>query len=346
MIANHQIPISILDLSPITAGSTATDALHNSLDLARHAEGWGYHRYWVAEHHNMTGIASAATAVVIGYIAGGTSTIRVGAGGIMLPNHAPLVIAEQFGTLESLFPGRIDLGLGRAPGGDQNTARALRRYLGSSGDTFPRDLVELMGYFARAEPCQAVRAVPGEGLDVPLWLLGSSTFSATLAAELGLPFAFASHFAPDYLHLALKIYRSEFKPSQFLKESYAIIGAGIYAADSDSEAQKIFSSAQLQGLNLIRGRPGKVPPPTDDVQSFWSPDERIAIEHRTRYAAVGGPDAVQRRLRDIIDETGADEIILTAQIFDHSARLRSFEIAATLLREMLATAVAAKASVN
>src|SRR3954465_15453704 len=336
---------SLLDLAPICEGSDAAEAFRNGRDLAQHAEKWGYHRYWLAEQHNLPGIGSAATAVLIGDVARATNRIRVGAGGIMLPNHPPLVIAEQFGTLESLFPGRIDLALGRAPGSDAATAKALRRYF-ESADSFPQDLAELMSYFEPAKPNQRVRAIPGEGLRVPIYLLGSSTFSATLAAELGLPFAFASHFAPDYLHLALKIYRSEFKPSQFLKESYAIIGAGIYAADSDSEAQKIFSSAQLQGLNLIRGRPGKVPPPTDDVQSFWSPDERIAIEHRTRYAAVGGPDEVQRRLRDIIDKTGADEIIPTAQIFDRSAGLRSFEIAATLLREMLATAVAAKASVN
>jgi luciferase family oxidoreductase group 1 len=333
---------SLLDLAPICEGSDTASAFRNSRDLAQHAEKWGYHRYWLAEHHNLPGIGSAATAILIGDVARATTGIRVGAGGIMLPNHPPLVVAEQFGTLESLFPGRIDLALGRAPGSDAATAKALRRYFESS-DSFPQDLAELMSYFEPAKPNQRVRAIPGEGLRVPIYLLGSSTFSASLAAELGLPFAFASHFAPDYLHLALKIYRSEFKPSQFLKQPHAMIGAGMYAADSDSEAHRIFSSAQLQGLNLIRGRPGKVPPPRDDVHSLWSADERIAIEHRTRYAAVGGPDKVKERLREIIDETDAEEIILTAQIFDHSARLRSFEIAATLLSEVRSTEADAEA---
>src|SRR3954469_13039879 len=256
---------SLLDLSPIVAGSTASQSFRNTLDLAQHAERWGYHRYWLAEHHNIPGIASAATSVVIGYVAGGTSTIRVGAGGIMLPNHAPLVIAEQFGTLESLYLGRIDLGLGRAPGGDQATARALRRYLGSSGDTFPRDLMELMSYFRKAEPGQAVRAVPGEGLDVPIWLLGSSDFSATLAAELGLPFAFASHFAPDYLHAALELYRENFKPSGRLDSPQTMVGVNVIAADTDAEARRLFTSLQQQFLNMVRGRPGQLPPPVDDM---------------------------------------------------------------------------------
>ena len=251
----------------------------------------------------------------------------------MLPNHAPLIVAEQFGTLESLFPGRIDLALGRAPGSDAATARALRRYF-DSADSFPQDVIELMSYFAPANSSERVRAVPGTGLAVPLYLLGSSTFSATLAAELGLPFAFASHFAPDYLHLALDTYRREFKPSRQLSQPYVIIGAGIYAADSTPEARKIFSSAQLQTLNLIRGRPGKLPPPADNIDEIWSPDERIAIEHRTRYALVGSPPEIERRLVEILADTAADEIILTAQIFDHKARLRSFEIAAEILQRI------------
>src|SRR5271155_1230408 len=254
-------PVSILDLAPVPLGATPGDALRNSLDLARHADRWGYTRYWLAEHHNMVGIASAATAVAIGYIAGGTQRIRVGSGGIMLPNHAPLVIAEQFGTLESLYPGRIDLGLGRAPGGDQDTARALRRYLGGSGDTFPRDLLELMSYFRKAEPDQAVRAVPGEGLEVPIWLLGSSDFSATLAAQLGLPFAFASHFAPDFLFAALDLYRENFKPSDHLAEPRTMVGVNVIAADTDAEARRLFTSQQQAVLNMVRGRPGQLQPP-------------------------------------------------------------------------------------
>ena len=324
---------SLLDLAPIRQGGDASEAFRHSRDLAQHAEKWGYYRYWLAEHHNLPGIGSAATAVLIGHIAGATKHIRVGAGGIMLPNHAPLIVAEQFGTLESLYPGRIDLALGRAPGSDTATAQALRRYF-ASADAFPQDVAELMMYFAPAEAGQRVRAIPGQGLSVPLYLLGSSTFSAKLAAELGLPFAFASHFAPDYLSIALNIYRNEFKPSAQLTQPYAMIGAGIYAADTEREAKKIFSSAQLQGLGLIRNQPGKLPPPIDDIESAWSPDERIAIQHRTRYAAVGSPDMVEHRLGEILEATGADEIILTAQIYDHQARLRSFEIAAAILGKM------------
>ncbi|MGZ5006000.1 MAG: LLM class flavin-dependent oxidoreductase, partial [Chthoniobacterales bacterium] len=262
---------SILDLSPIVEGGDAAQAFRNTVDLARHAEEWGYHRYWLAEHHNLPGIASAATSLVIGHVAGATKTIRVGAGGIMLPNHAPLVIAEQFGTLESLYPGRIDLGLGRAPGSDQVTARALRRYLGSSGETFPDDLLELQSYFRPAAPNERLRAVPGAGLDVPLYLLGSSDFSARLAAELGLPFAFASHFAPEYLHVALKIYRNEFKPSAQLQKPHTMIGVGLFAADTDREAQRLATSAQLMFLNLVRGRPSELPPPIETMNGQWSP---------------------------------------------------------------------------
>jgi luciferase family oxidoreductase group 1 len=326
---------SVLDLSPIIEGGDAAQAFHNSLDLARHSEEWGYHRYWLAEHHNLPGIASAATSVVICYIAGGTERIRVGAGGIMLPNHAPLVIAEQFGTLESLYPGRIDLGLGRAPGSDQLTARALRRNLGSSGDTFPQDVLELQSYFHPATPDQALRAVPGAGLNVPLYLLGSSDFSARLAAELGLPFAFASHFAPEYLVVALDLYRRNFKPSSALEKPHAMIGVGVFAAETDAAAQRLFTSAQLQFLNLIRGHPSELPPPVDTMEGRWSRAEQLAVAQRTRCSAVGSPETVRRRIDELLEETGADEIIATAQIYDHAARLRSFEIAANVFQEIV-----------
>jgi luciferase family oxidoreductase group 1 len=325
--------LSILDLSPIIEGGDAALAFRNTVDLAQHAEAWGYHRYWLAEHHNLPGIASAATSVVIGHVAGQTKKIRVGAGGIMLPNHAPLVIAEQFGTLESLYPGRIDLGLGRAPGSDQRTARALRRSsLAGSGDTFPQDVLELQSYFAGAN--LGIQAVPGTGLKIPLYLLGSSDFSARLAAELGLPFAFASHFAPEYLEVALHLYRRDFRPSTQLDRPSVIVGAGVFAAETDVEARRLFSSAQLQFLSLVRGRPGKLPPPVDSIESLCTPDELAAIAQRTRYAAVGSPETVRARLREIIEETKADELILTGQIYDHAARLRSFEIAAEVFREL------------
>jgi luciferase family oxidoreductase group 1 len=326
------IPYSVLDLSPIREGGDATEAFRNSVDLARHAEEWGYHRYWLAEHHNMPGIASAATSVVIGHVAGATQRIRVGAGGIMLPNHAPLIIAEQFGTLESLYPGRIDLGLGRAPGTDMKTARALRRFLGSSGDTFPDDVRELQEYFRASD--DRVRAIPGAGLNVPLYLLGSSDFSARLAAELGLPFAFASHFAPEYLHFSLQLYRRDFKPSPSLSQPYAIVGAGLYAAETDAEAQRLATSAQLQVLNLIRGKPQKLPAPVETMEGRWSPSEQAAIQSRMQYAAVGSADTVRGQLKKLIDQTGADEIMLVGQIYDHAARLRSYEIAAAVLNEV------------
>ena len=325
--------LSVLDLSPIIEGGDAAHAFQNTVDLAQHAERWGYHRFWLAEHHNLPGIASAATSVVIGNVAGQTKSIRVGAGGIMLPNHAPLVIAEQFGTLESLYPGRIDLGLGRAPGSDQLTARALRRFLGSSGDTFPQDVLKLQSYFLPAKPGQ-VQAVPGAGLNVPLYLLGSSDFSARLAAELGLPFAFASHFAPDYLEVALALYRREFQPSAALDRSYVMIGAGVFAADTDAEARRLFSSAQLQFLSLIRGRPGKLPPPVDRIEDQCSAAELAAIHQRTRCSATGSPETVRRRLQELLEQTQADEIIATAQIYDHAARLRSFEIGAEVFRTL------------
>jgi len=321
---------SILDLSPIVKGGDAAVALNNTRDLAQHAERWGYHRFWVAEHHNMSGIASAATALVIQHIAAGTSTIRVGAGGIMLPNHAPLIIAEQFGTLAALYPGRIDLGLGRAPGTDQRTARALRRNMGDSGESFPQDVLELQSYFRPVQPGQAVRAVPGAGLEVPLWLLGSSLFSAQLAAELGLPFAFASHFAPAYMQSAIDIYRSRFKPSVQLQKPYVAVGVNLFAADDDATARRLFTSLQQQFLNLVRGVPGQLSPPVDSMDGLWSPDEKSHIDRSLSCAAVGSPQTVAAQLRAIEESTGADELMLTALMYDHAARLHSFEIASRL----------------
>jgi len=321
-------PLSVLDLAPIPAGGTAAQALHNTQDLARHAEQWGYHRYWIAEHHNLTGVASAATAVVIGAVAAVTERIRVGSGGIMLPNHAPLVIAEQFGTLETLFPGRIDLGLGRAPGTDPRTARALRRERGNADETFPQDVQELQSYFAEVQPGPAVRAVPGAGLHVPLWLLGSSLFSARLAAALGLPFAFASHFAPDLLLPALETYRRHFEPSEALARPYAMIGVNVFAADTDAEAETLFTSLLQLFTNLVRGTPGPLPPPVTGMDGLWSPAERANAERMTRCSAVGSPETVRRALETLQNETGADELMVTAHIFDHAARLRSFQLAA------------------
>ena len=326
---NDATAYSLLDLAPIVTGGTATESFRNSLDLAQHAERWGYHRYWLAEHHNIPGIASAATSVLIAHIAGGTSRIRVGSGGIMLPNHAPLVIAEQFGTLESLFPDRIDLGVGRAPGGDTRTARALRRNLGSSGDTFPQDLVELIRYFRDTSEV-GVRAFPGHGLNVPIYLLGSSDFSATLAAELGLPFAFASHFAPDYLHVALEIYRANFRPSEWLERPHAMVGVNVFAADTDAEARRLFATLQQAFLNLVRGTRTEIAPPVDRID--WSPEEQAHVNRTTRYSVVGSPQTVRQELEGVIGETRADEIIVTAQIFDHAARLRSFELTADAFR--------------
>ena len=328
MNGHADVPLSVLDLAPIRAGGTAAEAFRNTLDLARHAERWGYARYWLAEHHNIPGIASAATAVVIGHVAGGTEQIRVGAGGIMLPNHAPLVIAEQFGTLASLYPGRIDLGLGRAPGGDQRTAQALRRNLGSSGDTFPQDLLELRSYFRPAAPGQAVRAIPGEGLDVPIWLLGSSDFSAQLAAELGLPFAFASHFAPGYLRAALDLYRRRFRPSESLDRPRVMLGVNAFVADTEAEARRLFTSLQQAFLNLIRGQPAPLPPPVDRMDDLWTPAERDHIGAMARISAVGDPAQVRDWLDALVEATGADELMITGQIYDHAARLRSFELVA------------------
>ncbi len=325
---------SILDLSPICAGGSAADSFRNSLDLAQHAERWNYTLYWLAEHHNMSGIASAATAVLIGHIAGGTSRMRIGSGGIMLPNHAPLTIAEQFGTLESLYPGRIDLGVGRAPGGDGRTARALRRSLGSDGDTFPRDLLELQGYFAVPTPGQFVKAVPGQGLHVPIYLLGSSDFSARLAAELGLPFAFASHFAPEYLDVALRLYRGNFQPSEFLTHPQTIVGVNVIAADSDEEARRLFTSLQQAFLNYIRGTPRELPPAIDTMKGRWSLAEEMEVFRKTHYSIAGSAETVRLYLEKLIAATGADELILTANIFDHAARVHSFEIAAAAMEEI------------
>lgn len=322
------IPLSVLDLAPVTSGSTAADALRNTRELARLADRSGYNRYWLAEHHNMAGIASAATAVVIGHVAAHTRRIRVGAGGIMLPNHAPLVIAEQFGTLEALFPGRIDLGLGRAPGTDQTTARALRRNLGNSDETFPQDVLELQSYFKPAQPGQKVQAVPGAGLEVPIWLLGSSLFSAELAAHLGLPFAFASHFAPRFLLRAVDLYRSRFRPSAALERPYVMVGANAIAADTDDEARLLFSSLRNRFAGIARGDRGLLRPPAPDEEQGWTPAERQYADEATACSAVGSVDTVRRGLERLIAETGADELIVTAQIFDHAARCRSFEILA------------------
>jgi luciferase family oxidoreductase group 1 len=320
------IPYSVLDLAPVIEGGDASRALRCSLDLARHAEKWGYRRYWLAEHHGMPGIASAATAVVIGHVAAGTSTIRVGSGGIMLPNHAPLVIAEQFGTLESLFPGRIDLGLGRAPGTDPLTMRALRRTLDGDVDSFPDDVLEVMAYFRAPRPGQSVRAVPGGGLEIPVWILGSSLYGAHLAAALGLPYAFASHFAPAQLMQAIKVYRSEFRPSSQLERPYVMAGVNVIAADTDREAAFLRTSLEQAFVNLRSGQPGKLPPPSHEI--LWGPYERAMLEQVLSCAAVGSAPTVRRWLTDFATGTGADELILASQIFDHDARLRSYEIAA------------------
>ena len=321
------IPFSILDLAPVTEGSTPGQAFANSLDLARLGEQLDFNRYWLAEHHNMPGIASAATAVLIGYIAGGTSRIRVGAGGIMLPNHAPLQVAEQFGTLASLYPQRIDLGLGRAPGTDQPTARALRRYF-EGADSFPQDVSELLRYFEPAAPGQLVQAVPGAGIEVPVWLLGSSLFSARLSAALGLPFAFASHFAPDSMDEALALYHREFKPSRRLQTPYAMLALNVVAAASDAEARRLFTTQQQSFVRLRRGQPGLIPPPIDDIEAFWTPAERAGVERALACAVIGDVDTVALGLREFIARHRPDELLVTANIFDHQARLESFRIVA------------------
>ncbi|WP_438019094.1 LLM class flavin-dependent oxidoreductase [Sorangium sp. So ce315] len=322
------IPFSVLDLSPIVQGGDAAQAFRNTLDLARHAERLGFRRYWLAEHHNMGGVASAATSIVIAHVASGTSTIRVGAGGIMLPNHAPLVIAEQFGTLASLFPGRIDLGLGRAPGSDPVTARALRRNLAGDADGFPQDVLELMGYFRPATPDQLVRAVPGAGLDVPIWILGSSLFGAQLAAALGLPYAFASHFAPGQMMQAIALYRREFRPSAELAQPYVMLGLNVFAADTDDAARLLWTSLLQAFVNLRRGRPGPLPPPVEGFERELGPLERAGIEQALSCSVVGSPATVRRGIEAFIARTRPDELMVTSQIFDHAARVRSFELTA------------------
>ena len=321
------IPLSVLDLAPIVEGGDAATSFRNSLDLARHAERLGYRRFWLAEHHNIPSVASAATSVLIAHVAGGTSTIRVGAGGIMLPNHSPLVIAEQFGTLASLFPGRIDLGLGRAPGSDQVTARALRRSP-EAADSFPQDVLELMAYFRPAEPGQAVRAIPGAGLDVPIWILGSSLFGAQLAAAFGLPFAFASHFAPTMHEQALDLYRSRFQPSEQLERPYTMLGVNVFAAESESEARRLFTSLQQAFINLRRGRPGPLKPPAEDFDAWLAPFERVMLADMLSFSVVGTREQVRAGLAGIVARTGADELMVASQVYDHSARLASYTLAA------------------
>ena len=329
-------PLSILDLAPIVEGGDAAQALHNSLDLAQHAEAWGYRRYWVAEHHNMDGVASSATAVLIGHLAGGTNTIRVGSGGVMLPNHAPLVVAEQFGTLATLYPGRIDLGLGRAPGTDRLTMRALRRHLdsGDEEEAFPRDVMELQAYLGDGPspggPDQPVRAIPGIGTHVPIWLLGSSLYSAQLAAYLGLPFAFASHFAPDLLLQALQVYRSGYRPSAAWPKPHAMVGINVVAADTDDEAAGLFTSMQQRFLGMQRGRRGPLPRPIDPaaLDAMWTPQEKAGVQRMLAATAVGSAHSVRQQIEAIIEQTAADELIVAGAIHDHAARLRSYELLA------------------
>ena len=334
---------SVLDLSPVPEDSDVGQALANTRELAQAAERFGYQRYWLAEHHNMPGIASAATAVVIGNVAAATSTIRVGAGGIMLPNHAPLVIAEQFGTLAALFPGRIDLGLGRAPGSDQLTAQALRRTLAGDVDRFPQDVMELLAYFAPAKPGQAVRATPGEGLDVPVWILGSSTFGAQLAAMLGLPYAFASHFAPGEMERAVEVYRATFRPSERLARPYVMLGLNVFGAETDEAARLLFTSLQQAFVNLRTGRPGKLPRPLEGYEATLDPGAARMLASALRCSVVGGPETVRAGVADFLARTGADEVMVTGQIHDPAARIRSFEIAADAFRAAAPSATQAAA---
>ena len=333
MSSFSNIPFSILDLSPVVEGGTVRDALDNSLDLARHAERLGYKRFWLAEHHNMTGIASAATSVVIGFVASGTERIRVGAGGIMLPNHAPLVIAEQFGTLETLYPKRIDLGLGRAPGSDQRTAMALRRTLNSDGDDFPVLLEELRFFLREPIENQRVRAVPGAGLDIPIWLLGSSGFSARLAGELGLPFAFAGHFSPENILPALSLYRASFKKSETLEKPYAMLAINIIAAETDEKAWHLATSQFQSFLNLIRGTPGRLQPPVEAMEKLWTLQEKALVDARLGGSIIGGAATIKIELEKILKQTEADELMINAMIYEHAARLRSYEIVADVRAE-------------
>jgi len=328
------VALSILDLVPVVEGKTPADAFANTKDLAQHAEQWGYQRYWVAEHHNMVGIASAATSVVIGYIAAHTSTIRVGAGGIMLPNHSPLLIAEQFGTLESLYPGRIDLGLGRAPGTDRATSQAMRRDMMAS-DHFPDDVLELQSYFGPLRPDQIIQAVPGTGLNVPLWILGSSLYGAQLAAALGLPYAFASHFAPDALEHALSIYKAQFRLSDQLPKPHAMAGVNVVLADTDTEADKLFTTIQQRFTDMVRGKRGYLKPPINDINAYWSSDEQFHVSRMLTCSFVGSPDTVKRKLDTFVASTGVDELMVASAIFDHQARLRSYELLAQINKQAL-----------
>ena len=332
--------ISVLDLAPVPEGSSAADALHNARSLAQHAERLGYRRYWLAEHHNMIGIASAATSVVVGYVAGGTSTIRVGAGGIMLPNHSPLVIAEQFGTLATLYPGRIDLGLGRAPGSDGYTQRALRRDP-EAADHFPEDVAELQALLGPVQPGQRVQAVPGGGTNVPLWILGSSLYGAQVAAHFGLPYAFASHFAPEALMQALQVYRQYFRPSAQLSRPHAMVGVNVVAAETDAEARHLFTSAQQSFTNLFRGTRGKLLPPIDDIDSYWSPAEKAQASGMLACSFVGSADTVRREMASFVARTGADELMVAGAIHSHTARLRSYEILAEVAHSVVEQKAAA-----
>ncbi|MFD3002719.1 LLM class flavin-dependent oxidoreductase [Pontibacter toksunensis] len=326
------IPLSILDLVPILSGKTASDSFKTTVDLAQHAERWGYKRYWMAEHHNMPGIASSATSILIGHVAGNTSTIRVGSGGVMLPNHAPLVVAEQFGTLESLYPGRIDLGIGRAPGTDQLTSMALRRDLHGSVEDFPNNVQEIRNYFA-IDPTVRVRAVPGEGLEVPVWLLGSSTYGAQLAGILGLPYAFASHFAPASLHAALKVYRTSFQASDVLQEPYAMACVNVVAADTDEEANHLANTLYTSFLNVIRGTARQMQPPVDSMDGLWDASEKYNVLQMLRYSFIGSPKSIKEEMQAFLDETQVDEIMVASHIFDHTARLHSYEILSGIQKE-------------
>ncbi len=323
-------PLSVLDLAPVRVGDTPADALRNTLDLARHCDRWGYTRYWLAEHHNMTGIASAATSVVIGHVAGGTTRMRVGAGGIMLPNHSPLVIAEQFGTLESLYPGRIDLGLGRAPGTDQTAMLAMRRDP-NAAEHFVEDVIELRALFEPAREGQRIRAVPGEGLRVPLWILGSSLYGAQVAAYLGLPYSFASHFAPDALDDAIRVYRDRFKPSEQLAKPYVMPGCNVVVADTDEQARYLYTSLQQRFVNMLRNARGKLGPPIDDIEQYWTPMEKAQASRMLSCSFVGAKDTVRRALEGFIERTGADELIVACAVYDHAARVRSYELLAELM---------------
>jgi len=328
----RDIPLSVLDLAPIIQGGTAADSFRNSLDLALHVEKWGFLRYWLAEHHSMPSVASSATSVLIGHIAGGTTKLRVGSGGIMLPNHSPLVIAEQFGTLESLYPGRIDLGLGRAPGSDQRTARALRRDMRIGGEDFPELLEELREYFRpQTEGASTgVRAIPGEGLNIPIWLLGSSDFSARLAGLLGLPFAFAGHFSPNYMQTALQTYRHCFRPSEMLDKPYAMVGVNVMAADTDEKAQRLATSHFQAFLNIVRGNLQPIQPPVDNMDELWSEFEKISVQSQLRSSVIGSPDTVKKGLEELLEATQADELMITTQMYHHTDRIRSFEIVADI----------------